>query len=90
MKLFNFILINLVSYCINELDINNNESEWTTKQFNFDHDGIVRSYILHKPNNLKDNAPLLFVLHGYGSKAYVIMDYSQMNSIGDKNGYMIC
>ena len=66
------------------------EYEWTTKQFVFDHDGLSRSYILHKPLDFVENSPLLFVLHGFGSSATTIMTYSQMNTLADENGFMVC
>ena len=63
------------------------EYEWTTKQFVFDHDGLSRSYVLHKPLDFVENSPLLFVLHGFGSSATTIMTYSQMNTLADENGF---
>ena len=57
---------------------------------NFEHDGINRQYYFYKPENLAENAPLLFVLHGYTSNANSIMSYSNMNSIADQNGFAVC
>ena len=45
----------------------------------FTHDGITRQYILYLPDNLPENAPLVFVLHGYTSNAQGIMAYTDMN-----------
>ena len=66
------------------------EHDWTTKQFTFEHDGLTRTYILHKPKSFVQNSPLLFVLHGFTSSANTIMTYSQMNLIADNNGFMVC
>ena len=66
------------------------EPDWVTKSFNFQHDGLTRSYIIHKPKNFVENSPLLFVLHGYTSSAYNIMNYSGMNMVADSNGFMVC
>ena len=33
------------------------------------HQGMDRSYWLYIPENLREDAPLVFVLHGYGGKA---------------------
>ena len=66
------------------------EEKWTTKSFVLKHNGLDRSYILHKPDGFQINAPLLFVLHGFTSSSNTIMTYSQMNKIADQNGFMIC
>ena len=34
------------------------EPDWVTKSFNFQHDGLTRSYIIHKPKNFVENSPL--------------------------------
>lgn len=89
--ILSFFLIFLIS-CEKEDSTNNNiiESEWTTKQFTYEHDGLIRTYILHKPLNFVENSPLVFVLHGFGSSAMTIMTYSQMNTIADQNGFLVC
>jgi polyhydroxybutyrate depolymerase len=66
------------------------DNDWTTKQFTFEHDGLTRTYILHKPKDFIENSPLVFVLHGFGSSAMTIMSYSQMNTLADQNGFMVC
>ena len=58
--------------------------------FFFDHNGVNRLYTLYKPDNLKEKAPLVFVLHGYTSNSTNIMNYSKMNEIADQNGFMVC
>ena len=86
------IFILLVSHSCNKNDeeVQVKESVWTTKSFNYKHDGLVRSYILYKPQNFKKNSPLVFVLHGFGSSSLNIMSYSQMNLIAEENGFMVC
>ncbi|RPG59874.1 MAG: hypothetical protein CBD51_002445 [Flavobacteriales bacterium TMED191] len=56
--------------------------------FNFD--GLEREYLLHLPNNVAKNAPLVFVLHGYTGSAQGIMDYSGMNEVANDNGFVVC
>jgi len=56
----------------------------------FNHDGEIRQYILYMPDNLQENAPLVFVLHGYGGNAQSMMLYSDMNRIADENGFAVC
>ena len=56
----------------------------------FDHDGVTRQYILYLPDNLPENAPLVFVLHGHGMNAVNMMNYVDMNTIADENGFAVC
>ncbi len=58
--------------------------------FVFEHDGIAREYMLYIPNNTKPQAPLIFVLHGLGSTNSHIRDYSQMDLVANKNGFVVC
>ena len=58
--------------------------------FVFEHDGIAREYILYIPNTIKPQAPLIFVLHGLGSTNSHIRDYSQMDLVANKNGFVVC
>ena len=66
------------------------ENSWTTKSFIYEFEGLNRRYILHRPKDLKENSPLIFILHGFGSSATNIMSYSQMNLIADQNGFLVC
>lgn len=52
-------------------------------------DNIERSYTLHIPNNIKKNAPLVFVLHGYGAKIENALDKG-FNEAADKYGFAVC
>ena len=56
----------------------------------FEFDGIERNYLLYMPSNLPNNAPLVFVLHGYTGSAAGIMGYSDMNNVADENGFAVC
>jgi polyhydroxybutyrate depolymerase len=56
----------------------------------FSHNSLVREYILYKPVDLPKNAPLVFVFHGYGGDGQTIMNYSNMNTIADQNGFAVC
>ena len=58
--------------------------------FVFEHDGIAREYMLYIPSTVKPQAPLIFVLHGLGSTNSHIRDYSQMDLVADKNGFVVC
>ena len=74
---------------IDEIENNQVEISYPADYF-FEHDGITRRYTLYKPNNIREGAPLIFVLHGYGSNAKNIMTYSQMNDIANRNGFAVC
>ena len=54
------------------------------------HNGLSRLYTLYKPLNLREKAPLVFVLHGYTSNRKKIMRYSKMNKIADQHGFIVC
>ena len=56
----------------------------------FNHNGVERDYILYKPDKLEQNAPLVFVLHGYTSNAETIQWYSGMNNMADASGFAVC
>lgn len=49
---------------------------------------ITRTYLLHLPDNMKKNAPLVFVLHGYEGTADP-KGYG-MNEISNKYGFAVC
>ena len=56
----------------------------------FEFDGLQREYLLYTPENLPNNAPLVFVLHGYTGSAQDIMAYSGMNEVAEENGFAVC
>ena len=56
----------------------------------FEMDGLTRSYFLHLPEDLPNDAPLVFVLHGYGGRADTMMGFSGMNPVADENGFAVC
>ena len=56
----------------------------------FDINGEIREYYLHLPNNIEDDAPLVFVLHGYSGTANSLMNYTGMNQVANANGFAVC
>ncbi len=50
--------------------------------------GIDRTYILHTPENLPADAPLVIMLHGYGGRA----DPARygLNETADRHGFAVC
>ena len=90
-KFLLFLLVLISFSCEKNSEENNSTTEITYPyDFFFDHNGVNRLYTLYKPDNLKEKAPLVFVLHGYTSNSTNIMNYSKMNDIADQNGFMVC
>ena len=90
-KFLLFLLVLISFSCEKNSEENNSITEITYPyDFFFDHNGVNRLYTLYKPDNLKEKAPLVFVLHGYTSNSTNIMNYSKMNDIADQNGFMVC
>ncbi len=58
--------------------------------FEFNNGGELREYYLYIPSSIQDNAPLVFVLHGYSGSAGGIMGYSGMNAVAEQNGFAVC
>jgi polyhydroxybutyrate depolymerase len=53
-------------------------------------EGQKREYILYLPKDLSNNAPLVFVCHGYTGNAEGMMKESRMNPVADANGFAVC
>lgn len=51
-------------------------------------DGIERTYKLYLPAHIKPNAPLIFVLHGYGGT--YDLDFVGFNEAADRHGFAVC
>jgi len=64
--------------------------ETNTTKYTYNIDGRERVYYLHIPENIPENAPLVFVFHGYGGSAKEMIGYSKINPIADKNGFAVC
>ncbi len=56
----------------------------------FEHDGGTRQYIYYEPENLNQQMPLVFVMHGYTGDANSIRNYSDMNDFADQYGFAVC
>ena len=60
----------------------------TPGQFlHFNHNKVERKYLLHVPKNLPDNAPLVFMLHGYHGDARDYMAELGMNRVANERGF---
>lgn len=66
-----------------------NGGNGTLTAHTFKHKGVEYDYWLYIPKNLKDNAPLLMVFHGYGSKDIPSIKYG-FQPVADREGFAIC
>jgi polyhydroxybutyrate depolymerase len=57
---------------------------------NFVLDGRTRTYYIYLPENLPENAPLVFAMHGYGGSASGMREFSQFDKLAQKNGFAVC
>ena len=53
------------------------------------HEGVEREYLVHIPDNLTEDSPIVFVIHGFTGSAKQIMEYSGMNEVSDREGFMV-
>ncbi|MCH2181089.1 MAG: prolyl oligopeptidase family serine peptidase [Mariniblastus sp.] len=55
----------------------------------FQHGKVERNYLLHLPDDLPPNAPLVFLLHGYHGKAKSVSRMG-MNRLADQHRFAVC
>ena len=55
----------------------------------FNHGEVDRRYLIYRPKDLPDKAPLVFFLHGYRGDARGYMELG-MNRVADTNGFAVC
>ena len=53
------------------------------------HEGVEREFLVHIPDNLTEDSPIVFVIHGFTGSAKQIMEYSGMNAVADREGFMV-
>ena len=53
------------------------------------HEGVEREFLVHIPDNLTEDSPIVFVIHGFTGSAKRIMEYSGMNAVADREGFMV-
>ena len=53
------------------------------------HEGVEREYIIHVPENLNQDSPIVFVIHGYTGSAEGIAAYTGMNNIAEREGFIV-
>jgi len=82
MKTLNFFIVFILVFSCDKITKN--------EVFNFDVGGLKREYLVHVPKSIDQNAALVFVLHGLGGTAELIREYSQMDRVADKHGFVVC
>ena len=58
------------------------------ERFTMRDQGLEREYYLYRPEGLKEGAPLVIVLHGYGGSA--LKGKKEMMDVADRNGFAVC
>lgn len=58
-------------------------------EFVFPHDGELREYRLHVPDELPEDASLVLVLHGYGMSTQEMMEFYNWPEIADERGFIV-
>ena len=53
------------------------------------HEGVEREFLVHIPDNLTEDSPIVFVIHGFTGSAKQIMEYSGMNAVADREGFCL-
>lgn len=54
-----------------------------------EHDGRERTFLLHVPDDLPPNAPLLLAFHGYSSDALTLRGYAGLDDLADREGFAV-
>ena len=58
------------------------------RRFTMKHDGMEREYWLYLPSDIKPDAPLVILLHGYKAKAEGYRP--EMMAVAEENGFALC
>ena len=68
-----------------EVDLRSKSGE----PLSFQHVNVGRSYLIYLPEDLKPNASLVFLLHGYHGRAKNVMKMG-MNLLAERHGFSVC
>lgn len=68
----------------------NKENWFCGDCIDYDYNGTDRQYLIHVPENLPSNAPLVFALHGYTGYAKHVDKVLNMNQLADLYGFVVC
>ncbi|MDY0317746.1 MAG: PHB depolymerase family esterase, partial [Candidatus Izemoplasmatales bacterium] len=59
--------------------------EEVARVFNIEYDGIERSYYVYVPNETLEGAPLLMMLHGFGSTLEYFVEDTKLRELADRD-----
>lgn len=59
------------------------------KYHDFTYNDIKRTYSLYIPKGIKEDAPLVFILHGYSGFAMSYSNITGMNAVADEGGFAV-
>ena len=76
--------------CGDEYTDINGYCSYLPQEFTFMYENQERQYIFYTPNSLIDNAPLVFLMHGFTGSASGIYNYSGMQAVADQYGFAVC
>lgn len=68
----------------------NKENWFCGDCISFDFNGNERQYLIHVPDNLPPNAPLIFALHGYTGYAKHVDGALNLNELANENQFAVC
>lgn len=81
------IIISMITlFATLNISASNHKTDYQT--YNCKIDGIERTYKLYLPANIQPNAPLIFVLHGYGGSFN--LDSKGFNEAAERHGFAVC
>ena len=87
MKKFLFVVL-IAVLSVGSFNAAAQKHQLQTKKHEIRHQGMERTYWLYIPENLRPDAPLVFVLHGYGGKAEGYRP--EMLETARKHGFAVC
>jgi len=87
---FGFLLIAFMAFSFRPTPTVAEEQPAKGEFVRFMHKAVERKYLLHLPEGLPDNAPIVFMLHGYRGNAKDYMGELGLNQVADANAFAVC
>lgn len=76
------VSVSIILVCVGEVV--------SQKNYSIQHENKNREYIFYQPKDLPEDAPLVFVFHGYSGNAKGTMKSFGLNKLADKHGFAVC
>lgn len=84
----NKICVFLVCLLVSSVAANVN-ANGTTEMIPIIVNGEQREYLIHIPNGISDNVPLMLSLHGNNNNSYGNEEYTRFDEVADENGFIV-